>query len=108
MSPTSRATPSFVARTRAAAPVRGRQADKGRRTSIPLASSRLDLAARLGLCQRELRRRLERRDVFVDVVRGANRTLEPSEIAVFIVDCAATWVPAPSWVLVSSDLGGQL
>ena len=37
-----------------------------------------------------------------------NATLEPPKIAELIVERAATWVPAPCWAVVSSDLSGQL
>src|SRR5258708_3403021 len=42
------------------------------------------------------------------MVRGVNATLEPPKIAEVLVDRAATWVPAPCWAVVSSDLSGQL
>ena len=69
---------------------------------------RLDLAAKLRVLQRALRSQAERRDAFLDIVRAVNTTLEPPEIAELIVERAATWVPAPCWAVVSSDLSGQL
>ena len=68
----------------------------------------LDLAARLRVFQRALRSRVERRDALVDIVRAVNTTLEPPKIADLIVDRAATWVPAPCWAVVTSDLSGRL
>lgn len=42
------------------------------------------------------------------MVRAVNATLEPSTIAELILDRAVTWVPAPSWAIISSNLSGQL
>src|SRR4029079_12788851 len=58
--------------------------------------------------QRALRSRVERRDALLDIVRAVNTTLEPNKIADLIVERAATWVPAPCWAVVASDLSGQL
>jgi diguanylate cyclase (GGDEF)-like protein len=68
----------------------------------------LDLAARLRAFQRTLRSRLERREALLDIVRAVNTSLEPTRIAELVVERAATWVPAPCWAMVSSDLSGQL
>ena len=68
----------------------------------------LDLATRLRVFQRALRSRVERRDALIDIVRAVNITLEPPKIADEIVERASTWVPAPCWAVVSSDLSGQL
>jgi len=67
----------------------------------------LDLATKLRVFQRALRSRVERRDALLDIVRAVNTTLEPNKIADLIVERAATWVPAPCWAVVASDLGGQ-
>ncbi len=75
---------------------------------VSLIEPGLDLAARLRVFQRALRSRVEQREALVDIVRAVNTTLEPSKIADLIVERAATWVPAPCWVIVSSDLSGQL
>jgi diguanylate cyclase (GGDEF)-like protein len=42
------------------------------------------------------------------MVRMVNSTLEPGRLAQLVVDRAATWVPAPCWAIVSSDLSGRL
>jgi diguanylate cyclase (GGDEF)-like protein len=67
-----------------------------------------DLSTRLRECQRALRGRVERRDTLLEVVRAVNATLDPVRLAEIVVGRAATWVPAPGWALVSSDLSGQL
>jgi diguanylate cyclase (GGDEF)-like protein len=67
----------------------------------------LDLAARLRAFQRALRSRVERRETLLDIVRAVNTTLEPARIADLIVDRSATWVPAPCWAVVATDLAGQ-
>jgi len=87
----------------------GKRGSKLRRASDLLPDApRLDLAAKLRVLQRALRSQAERRDAFLDIVRAVNTTLEPPEIAELIVERAATWVPAPCWAVVSSDLSGQL
>jgi len=75
---------------------------------LSLAASGLDLAGRLRVFQSQLRRRVERHEALVDIVRAVNTTLEPVEIAELLVERAAVWVPAPGWAVVSSDLSGRL
>src|SRR3954463_12479745 len=87
----------------------GKRGAKLRRASeISLTVPGLDLATKLRVFQRALRSRVDRRDALLDIVRGVNSTLEPDKIADIIVDRAATWIPAPCWAVVSSDLSGQL
>jgi len=87
----------------------GKRGMKLRRASeISTTTPGLDLATRLRVFQRALRSRVERREAFIDIVRSVNATLEPPKIAELIVDRAATWVPAPCWAILSSDLSGQL
>jgi diguanylate cyclase (GGDEF)-like protein len=87
----------------------GKSGSKLRRASeISLTTPGLDLATRLRVFQRALRSRVERRDALIDIVRAVNTTLEPNKIAEEIVQRASTWVPAPCWAVVSSDLTGQL
>jgi len=108
MSSASRATRAPVALLRAVGPA-GKSGSKLRRASeISLTTPGLDLATKLRVFQRALRSRVERRDALVDIVRAVNATLEPPRIAEVVVDRAATWVPAPCWAVVSSDLSGQL
>jgi len=86
----------------------GKRGAKLRRaTEISLNTPGLDLATRLRVFQRALRSRVERRDALLDIVRAVNTTLEPAKIAELIVERAATWVPAPCWAIVGSDLSGQ-
>src|SRR5713226_7831296 len=108
MSSTSRATKIPVALYQAVGPV-GKAGSRLRRASeISLTTPGLDLATRLRVFQRALRSRVERRDALLDIVRAVNTTLEPPKIAELIVERSATWVPAPCWAVVSSDLSGQL
>jgi diguanylate cyclase (GGDEF)-like protein len=87
----------------------GKSGSKPRRASeASLTTPGLDLSTRLRVFQRTLRSRVERRDALVDIGRAVNATLEPPKIAEVIVECAATWVPAPCWAVVSSDASGQL
>ena len=96
-----------VALYRAAGTAGKRGSKLGRASEIPLTVPGLDLAAKLRVFQRALRSRVERRDAFRDIVHAVNTTLEPNTIADLIVERAATWVPAPCWALVASDLSGQ-
>ena len=87
----------------------GKTGTKLRRAGeISLTTPGLDFATRLRVFQRALRSRVERRDALLDIVRAVNTSLEPSRIAELVVERAATWVPAPCWAFVSSDLSGQL
>jgi diguanylate cyclase (GGDEF)-like protein len=87
----------------------GKRGAKLRRASeISLTTPGLDLSTKLRVFQRALRSRVERRDALVDIVRAVNTTLEPAKIAELVVERAATWVPAPCWAILSSDLSGQL
>src|SRR5262249_9318245 len=107
MSPASRA-PRLPAALYAVGPA-GKGGSKLRRASeISLTTPGLDLAAKLRIFQRALRSRVERRDALLDIVRAVNTTLEPAKIAELVVERAATWIPAPCWAVVSSDLSGQL
>ena len=108
MSSASRASRVPVALYQAVGPA-GKSGSKLRRASeISLTTPGLDLATRLRVFQRALRSRVERRDALIDIVRAVNATLEPAKIAEEIVERGSTWVPAPCWAVVSSDLSGQL
>jgi diguanylate cyclase (GGDEF)-like protein len=107
MAPASRATGAPTALYQVGPA--GEAGSKLRRASeISLTTPGLDLATRLRVFQRALRSRVEQRGALLDIVRAVNTTLEPARIAEHIVDRAATWVPAPCWAVVSSDLSGQL
>lgn len=71
-------------------------------------TSRADLAARLKQKLRTLRARIERRETLIETIRGANATLDPHKVAVWIVGQASEWIPAPCWALVAHDLEWQL
>src|SRR6478752_8357121 len=87
----------------------GKRGAKLRRASeISLTVPGLDLATKLRVFQRALRSRVERRDALLDIVRAVNATLEPPKIADLILDRSSTWVPAPCWAVVCTDLSGQL
>jgi diguanylate cyclase (GGDEF)-like protein len=108
MAPASRATGIPVALYRTAGPA-GRSGSKLRRASeVSLTKPGLDLAAKLRAFQRALRSRVERRDALLDIVRAVNTPLEPPKIAEQLVHRAATWLPAPCWAVVSTDLSAQL
>jgi diguanylate cyclase (GGDEF)-like protein len=93
---------------RAVGPVGTRGSKLRRASEISLNVPGLDLAMKLRVLQRALRSRVERREALIEIVRAVNTTLEPQKVADLIVDRAATWVPAPCWAVVSSDLSGQV
>jgi diguanylate cyclase (GGDEF)-like protein len=97
-----------VALYQAVGPARKSGSKLRRASEMSLTTPGLDLATKLRVFQRALRGRVERRDALIEIVRAVNATLEPAKVADLIVDRAATWVPAPCWALVSSDLSGQL
>jgi diguanylate cyclase (GGDEF)-like protein len=57
---------------------------------------------------RGLRRRLSRREELLEIVRGVGASLEPGDIARCLVERAATWIPALSWWLATSDPAGRI
>src|SRR5579862_1934990 len=98
-----------VAVYRPARPAGKAAGSKPRRAAeISLSTPGIDLAARLRVVQRKLRGRIERREALLDIVRAVNTTLEPVGIAELVLERAVTWVPAPCWVLVCSDVSGQM
>src|SRR5579872_704371 len=118
MSPATRATTERRGGAeRAGAPVplyravgsSGKGGAKLRRAGeISLTTPGLDLSARLRVFQRALRSRVERREALIDLLRAVNATLEPEKIAETLVERAATWIPAPCWAVLSSDLAGEV
>ena len=71
-------------------------------------SRRADLAARLKGRLRALRARLEHRDAIIESVRESNETLDPKQVAEWLVRQANDWIPAPCWAVVAHDVNGQL
>ena len=92
----------------AAGGVRKRTSKLRRAADLSLTSSQLDFAGRLLASQRLLRRRVDRRDTLVEIIRAVHATLEPAEIAELIVERASVWMPASCWAIVSADLSGSL
>ncbi len=103
-----RASVAPVALVHAATPARKPRAKLRRASEAGFTTPGLDLATRLRVFRHAIRGRVERRDALLDIVRTMNTSLEPDRIAELAVDRAATWVPAPSWALVSADQTGQL
>ncbi len=58
--------------------------------------------------QTELRTRLSRADVFAELVRAVNMTVDPERVADAIVAHAAEWLPAPSWLVLAIDDAGSI
>src|SRR5437762_6729778 len=108
MSSANRAPGMPVALYQPVGPARKSGSKLRRASETSLTTPGLDLTTRLRVFQRALRSRVERRDALVEMGRAVNATLEPPKIAEVILECAATWVPAPCWAVVSSDASGQL
>jgi len=68
---------------------------------------RADFASRLKGRLPALRAHIERHDAMIDAVRQANATLDPQQIAGWLVQQAGEWIPAPCWAVVSHDVNGQ-
>jgi diguanylate cyclase (GGDEF)-like protein len=100
--------PPALSHTFGPAGKRGSKLRRAAEGSSASAAPGLDLSKRLRVFQHALRSRLERRDALLDIVRAVNTPLDPARLAELIVERAATWVPAPCWAVVSSDLLGQL
>jgi diguanylate cyclase (GGDEF)-like protein len=66
-----------------------------------------DLAARLRAASAGLRRRLERREALVDMVRAVNTTVEPGGVAELVIERVAAWLPGPAWAVVVADGAGR-
>lgn len=71
-------------------------------------SRRPDLAARLGGSERGLKRRLERPEIMLALLRAAHETLDPVVIGGLTVDRADEWFNAPSCGVFATDLDGQM
>lgn len=66
---------------------------------VSSAARRSDFAARLKGRLRTLRTRVERRDAILAAVRDAHATLEPRQVADWLIREAETWVSAPCWAV---------
>jgi len=69
---------------------------------------RLDFSGRVKARLRALRSQLGRPTLVIDTVRDANATLDPQQVATWLVRQADAWIPAPCWAVVAPDLAGQL
>ncbi len=67
-----------------------------------------DLAARLRAREAQLRRALGHPGLVAAIVQDANATLDPARIADVILDRAATWLLASTWVVIANDRVGDL
>ena len=55
-----------------------------------------------------MRRRLARADVLADMIRAVNSSLDPERVADAMVTGVADWIPAPGWLVLAIDEGGQV
>jgi diguanylate cyclase (GGDEF)-like protein len=54
-----------------------------------------------------MRRRLARADVLAGLIRAVNASLEPERVADAMVTGVVDWIPAPGWLVLAIDEGGQ-
>src|SRR6185436_13609712 len=86
----------------------GRQPRARRRPSRKSVTAvRRDLTRRLRPLQAALKRRLARADVFADMIRAVNASLEPERVAEALVSRLSAWIPVPGWLVLADDGGGQ-
>jgi diguanylate cyclase (GGDEF)-like protein len=55
-----------------------------------------------------LQARVEGSDALIEVVRGANTSLDPHQVAAWLVWQAGDWLPAPCWAVVVPELEGAM
>ena len=51
---------------------------------------------------------MQRREALIEAVREANATLDPKQVAEWLVQQASSWFPAPCWVVVAHDVNSQV
>jgi diguanylate cyclase (GGDEF)-like protein len=67
-----------------------------------------DFATRIEQQLEELRARFSHRDAVLDALRAVHATLDPDRVASWLVNEASSWVPAPCWAVVATDIDGQI
>jgi diguanylate cyclase (GGDEF)-like protein len=68
---------------------------------------RHDFASRFKARVRTLRTRLEGREALVQVLHEAHASLDPAQVAAWLVDQAEGWVAAPCWVVATPGASGS-
>jgi diguanylate cyclase (GGDEF)-like protein len=48
-----------------------------------------------------------RRATFLSILRAVSNTIEPVEISTLAIGFVSSWLPAPSWAVIQSDVSGQ-
>jgi diguanylate cyclase (GGDEF)-like protein len=54
-----------------------------------------------------LRRQAKRRDTLLDIFRAVSATVDPAGIASVAIQYVSSWIPAPSWAVVATDVAGR-
>jgi diguanylate cyclase (GGDEF)-like protein len=72
------------------------------------ASDRHDFASRVSAQRDSLQARLERPDALIEAVRGANTSLDPHQVAAWLVWQAGQWLSVPCWAVVVPDVDGAM
>lgn len=68
---------------------------------------RLDFSGHVKAQLRALKARLARRNIVIETVRDAHATLDPHQVAGWLVRQADDWMAAPCWAVVAPDVAGQ-
>ena len=71
-------------------------------------SRALDFASRITMQLDSLQARVERPEALIEVVRGAHASLDPHQVAAWLVWQAGEWLPAPCWAVVVPDVDGAM
>ena len=71
-------------------------------------SDRHDFASHVNAQRESLQAQLERPDALIEVVRGANTSLDPNQVAAWLVWQAGQWLSAPCWAVVVPDVDGAM
>jgi diguanylate cyclase (GGDEF)-like protein len=74
----------------------------------PTTRRALDFGASVKVRSRQLRTRLDSREMVIRIVREAHAALDPQSIAAWLAREANEWIPAPCWAVVAPDLNGRL
>jgi hypothetical protein len=66
-----------------------------------------DFASRIEQQLDELRARFAHGPAVLDAFRAASASLQPQEVAAWLVREAGIWIPAPCWAVIARDMDGQ-
>jgi diguanylate cyclase (GGDEF)-like protein len=83
-----------------------RLASRRSRSRAP-SRGKADLAERLRRCEPALSSRARGRAALLSILSAVSGTIEPAEISTLAIGFVSSWLPAPSWAVITSDVSGQ-